>query len=120
MNLLTPEERQKTVIVQGLKFVIDFISPKRQILISNRRAQLQGGISIDALTQSDFDLYNAIATVDICSDNLKWPEGFPQSSCEDWDDEDLIFELSKEIYKFATDMKSRLKKNRLSTGSNGQ
>jgi len=120
MNLLTPEEKQKTVLVQGLKFVIDFISPQKQRLISNRRSQLQGDVSVDVLTQSDFDLLNAIATVDMCSDNLKWPEGFPQGSCEQWDDESLIFDLTNEIHKFTTDIKSRLKKNRLSTGSNGQ
>jgi hypothetical protein len=119
MNVLTLEEDQyKTVKVDGYDFKIRFISTKDDVLISRRRMDLQGGNSVEKCSQKDFDLYESIAIIDICTeiicpDKTKIPKGFGlNESCIDYPDTDMLFTLADEIRKHTANIKLELKKNK--------
>jgi len=112
MNLLNLEEEKfKNITVRGYNFKIHYISPMKMIQYTQKRMQLQGGNSVESLTQVDFNNFENIALVDACVEDF--PEGFNEyESCANWDDIDLINDVAKEIKKHTEDFKSKLKKNR--------
>ena len=112
MNLLNLEdEKFKNVKVLGYSFKIKFISPKDRLEIARRRVFLQGGCSIEALTDGDYAFMENIAILDTCIEES--PKDFPDNeSSENWDSLELINAVAHEIRKHTDDIESRLKKNK--------
>lgn len=117
MNLLNiqEDEKFKTVTVKGHKFKIRFMSPIDKVQISQRRMNLQGGNPVESLTEGDFSLFNSIAMCDVCIEES--PKEFDENvSCVNWDDEDIVYGVAKEIQKHTDDIRAKLKKNKPTTG----
>lgn len=117
MNLLNlqEDEKNKSITVKGHKFKIRFISPLDRVKISQRRMNLQGGNPVDSITEDDFFLFNSIAMCDVCIEES--PKGFDENeSCINWDDDEIIYGVAKEIQKHTDDIRSKLKKNKPVTG----
>lgn len=113
MNLLNLEEDEKvkSVTVKGHKFKIRFMSPIDKIQIAQRRMSLQGGHSIESVASDEFDLMKSIAMCDVCVEDS--PKDFDENeSCINWDDEDLVYGVAKEIQKHTNDIRTKLKKNK--------
>lgn len=116
MNLLNLEsEKFKNVEVKGYKFKIRFISPLDRVQISQHRMTFQNGNPVESLTQDEFNFFENIAIVNLCTD--EYPEEFNENeSCVKWDDVDLINLVAKEIQDHTNDIQSKLKKNRPVSG----
>ena len=117
MNLLNIE-KFKTVTVRGMKFKIHFISPKDDVIIRQRRIDMQKGAPLASLSESDYTLFENIAICNTCID--EYPSGINDNvyvSCtESFPDIDLINEVAKEITDYTEEIKSKLKKNKLDIG----
>jgi hypothetical protein len=112
------EEKFKIVKIKGYDFKIKFISPLNMVEVTRRRIVLQGGNPVGCLTDSDFMLFENIAIVNVCVEEL--PPNFPydqSESCIKWDDLELIEELANSIRQHTLDIEARLKKNRPMEGS---
>ena len=112
MNLLDlQDEKFKTVTVKGHKFKIRYISPLDKVQISQRRMSLQGGNPVESLTEDDFNFFNSIAMCDVCIEES--PDDFDENtSCINWDDEELVYGVALEIQKHTNNIKAKLKKNK--------
>jgi len=112
MNLLNLEsEKFKNVKVRGYNFKIKYISPKDRLEIVQRRVGLQGGSTIEALTNEDFIYMENIAINDVCVEES--PDGFDENmSSANWDDIETINGVANEIKKHTNEIEAKLKKNK--------
>jgi hypothetical protein len=109
MNL--EDEKFKDVEVKGYKFRIRYISPRDRALIIQERMRLQNGNPVEALTQNDFEFFENIGIVNICTEEM--PKGFKENeSCMAWGDFDLINNLAQEIKNHTESLEAELKKNK--------
>ena len=117
MNLLNLEdEKYKVIEAKGLKFKIRVMFPKDKVEITQRRIRLQNGNPISALSENDFNFFESIAINDTCIEEM--PKGFKDNeSCSEWDDEELIFLVAKEIIEHTSELQEALKKNKPDVGS---
>lgn len=117
MNLLTLEdEKFKTITANGQSFRIRFMTPMDRIRIAQHRMKLQGGNPVDALTQDDFLMFENIAIVDTCVEDL--PKGYNENeTCAKWPDIEIIHAVAHEIRKHTIDVEAKLKKNKPAEGS---
>ena len=116
MNLITlDEEKFKIVEVEGYTFKIRYISPLDRINITQKRVRLQGGGSVEALTQEEFEFIENASIVDTCVE--KMPKGFKENeSCLNWDSHSMINELAQAIRTHSSDVEAKLKKNKPDVG----
>mgnify|MGYP001556255504 CR=1 FL=1 len=117
MNLLSLEDNKfKNVKVKGYDFKIRFMTPMDRVQVTQGRIVLQGGQPVETLTNDEFTFFENVAIVNTCTENM--PDDFNQNeSCLKWDDIDLINQLAHEIRQHTSDIESKLKKNRPTTGS---
>ena len=118
MNLLTLEdEKFKKIKVQDrYVFKVKYISPLDRIAITQRRVRLQNGANIESFTAEEYNFFESIAIIDVCT--VEYPDEFKENlSCVNWPDIEVIIELSEKIRQHTEDILSKLKKNKPVEGS---